>query len=317
MVGTCLVVGATGSLGSALVRRLEGEDLRVLVRSEEAFGERFGDMKVDIYEGDLSNEEDIDRAIDDVDTVFHCAGVPYFHWGDLVGHTRRLITAAEEEVKVVDIVFPANVLVYGDVGGGTVNEDQAHEPDTRKGMIRENLERQLREANTRGECRTTVLRFPDLYGPEVESRGQMRIFPEVVEGRTVTWPGDLEAEREFIFVDDAAEAMVRLAESNVAWGKSWNVPGPEITTAKKFIEMAFQMAGHEPDIKVVGKGSMHLSGLINRDTKEEIEMFYLFEHPPILDGSKWRKTFGDPPTTPYEKGIRQTVHWWKGEDADE
>ncbi|MCK5251931.1 MAG: NAD-dependent epimerase/dehydratase family protein, partial [Thermoplasmata archaeon] len=72
MVGTCLVIGATGSLGSALVRKLEGEDLRVLVRSKDAFERRFGDMKVDIYEGDLSNEEDIDRAIDDVDTVFHC-----------------------------------------------------------------------------------------------------------------------------------------------------------------------------------------------------------------------------------------------------
>lgn len=316
MVGTCLVIGATGSLGSALVRKLEGEDLRVLVRSKDAFERRFGDMKVDIYEGDLSNQEDIDRAIDDADTVFHCADAPYFHWGDLVGHTRRLITAAEEEEKVVDIVFPANVLVYGDVGGGTVCEDQAHEPDTRKGTIRENLERQLREANTRGDCRTTILRFPDLYGPEVESRCQKRIFPEVIEGGTVTWPGDLEADREFIFVDDAAEAMVRLAESEVAWGKSWNVPGPGTTTAREFIELAFKQSGKEPDIRSVGKGSMRVSGLIDRDTKEEVEIFYLFEHPPILDGSKWKKIFGDHPTTPYKKGIRQTVQWWQGEDAD-
>ena len=316
MVGTCLVIGATGSLGSALVRKLEGEDLRVLVRSEDAFRERFGDMKVDIYEGDLSNQEDIDRAIDDADTVFHCASAPYFHWGDLVGHTRRLITAAEEEVKVVDIVFPGNILVYGDVGGGTVCEDQAHEPDTRKGIIRENLERQLREANTRGDCRTTVLRLPDLYGPEVESRCQMRIFPEVIEGSTVTWPGDLDADREFIFVDDAAAAMVRLAESEVAWGKSWNVPGPRTTTAREFIELAFKIAGQEPDIRSVGKGTMHVGGLVNRDTKEEIEMFYLFEHPPILDGTRWKKAFGDHPTTPYEKGIRRTVQWWRGKDTD-
>ena len=298
------------------MRILEGEDLRVLVRSEETFRERFGDMKVDIYEGDLSNEEDIDRAIDDADTVFHCAGAPYFHWGDLVGHTRRLITAAEEEEKVVDIVFPANVLVYGDVGGGTVCEDQAHEPNTRKGTIRENLERQLREANARGDCRTTILRLPDLYGPEVESRCQMRIFPEVIEGGTVTWPGDLEADREFIFVDDAATAMIRLAESEVAWGKSWNVPGPRTTTAREFIELAYKQAGQEPDIRSVGKGSMRMNGLINRDTKEEIEIFYLFEHPPILDGSKWKKIFGDRPTTSYSKGIRQTVQWWKGNDAD-
>jgi nucleoside-diphosphate-sugar epimerase len=144
----------------------------------------------------------------------------------------------------------------------------------------------------------------------------MRIFPEVIEGGTVTWPGDLEADREFIFVDDAAEAMIRLAESEVAWGKCWNVPGPRTTTAREFIELAYEQAGKEPDIRSVGKGSMHMNGLINRDTKEEIEIFYLYEHPPILDGSKWKRIFGERPTTPYKKGISQTVQWWRGEDAD-
>jgi nucleoside-diphosphate-sugar epimerase len=315
VVGTCLVIGATGALGSALVRRLAGEDLRVLVRDVEAFEEQFGDIGVDARGGDLSNAEDIDRAIDDVDTVFHCACVPYFHWGDLVGHTRRLITAAEEEEKVVDIVFPGNVLVYGDVDGAIVREDQAHRPGTRQGTIRMNLERQLREANARGECRTTVARFPDLYGPGVESICQMRVFPEVVRGGNVGWPGDIDARREFIFVDDAAEAMVRLADSATAWGKAWHVPGPETTTARKFIETAFSVAGHEPQVKPVGWASMALGGLVKRDTKEEMELYYLFEKPPILDGSRWRQAFGPHPSRSYEEGIRRTVEWWKAREG--
>jgi nucleoside-diphosphate-sugar epimerase len=306
---TYLVTGATGSLGSALVRRLAGEDLRVLVRDGEAFEEAFPDLDVGVFEGDLSESEDIDRAIDDADAVFHCAGRPYFHWGDLIGHTRRLIKAAEEEVKVVDVVFPGNVHVYGDVGPGTVTEDQPHEPGTRKGTIRLNIERCLREANARGECRTAVARLPDLYGPGVTSRCQDRIFPNALKGRAVAWPGDLDAEREFVFADDAAEAMVRLSESEVAWGKAWHVPGPRATTAREFIELAFKAAGHDPVIKSTGQGSMKLS--LSREAKEEAELFYLFLRPPLLDGSMWRRAFGQWPARAYEEGLAATVEWWR------
>jgi nucleoside-diphosphate-sugar epimerase len=306
-----LVTGATGSLGAALVRQLAGKDLHVLVRSEEAFEERFEDVDATVVEGDLSEQDTIDIAIDDVDTVFHCACVPYFHWGDMIGHTRRLIKAAEEEEKVVDIVFPGNVLVYGDVGPGVIRENQVHTPRTKKGMIRVNMERCLREANTREECRTTVARFPDLYGPDVHSRCQRRIFPSVLKGANVKWPGDLEADREFIYVDDAATAMLRLANSEVAWGQAWHVPGPGTITAQAFIETAFEEAKNEPLIKTGITASMGMGDMFTKDAKEEKELLYLFLRPPILDGGKWLKHFGPHPATPYEEGIRSTVEWWR------
>jgi len=309
MVGSCLITGATGALGSALVRRLAGgDDVRVLVRSREAFREKLGGVDVRVFEGDLSESEDIDRAIDDVDTVFHCAGVPYFHWGDLIGHTRRLIQSAEEEEKVVDIVFPGNVHVYGDVGPGTVREDQLHEPGTRKGTIRANIERCLLTANTEGECRATVARFPDLYGPAVESPCQSRIFPDVLQGSPVTWPGDLDAEREFVYVDDAAAAMVTIAESEVAWGQAWHVPGPRTTTAREFITMVYETACKEPVLRTCGRTALKLS--LSKDAKEEAEIFYLYTRPPILDGEKWHRTFGPHPATDYKEGVRRTVEWW-------
>lgn len=314
MVGKCLVTGATGSLGAALVRLLQGKDLRVLVRDEEAFRQRFGDTDVTVFEGDLCEAEDIDAAIDDVDTVFHCACMPYFHWGDLIGHTRRIITAAEEEEKVVDIVFPGNVLVYGDVGPGTVREDDPHEPGTKKGTIRANVERQLREANTRGECRTTVARFPDLYGPDVHSRCMRRIFPAAIEGSTVSWPGDLDADREFVHVDDAARAMVALAGSELSWGRAWHVPGPGTTTAREFIGMAFQEAGNEPDLREAIGVAISMGDRFTKDAREEKELYYMFLRPPILDGSAWARAFRSPPASrTYREGLRDTVEWWRAQ----
>jgi nucleoside-diphosphate-sugar epimerase len=294
-----------------MVRNLAQEDLRVLVRDGDHFEDLFPDLDVDLIEGDISEQEDIDMAIDDVDTVFHCVNATLFNWGDLIGHTRRLITAAEEEMKVVDIVFPGSIHVYGDVGPGTVRENQTHKPSSRKGDIRMNLERQLREANARGECRTTIARLPDLYGPGVMSPGQQRIFPAVVKGALVRWPGDLDVEREFIYVDDAAAAMARLGESQVGWGTAWHVPGPRTTTAREFVGLACTMAGTEPRLKSISRGSLKRAR--SKDERQEAELFYLYKKPPILDGHKWRKTFGPYPATPYEKGLRSTVQWWREE----
>jgi nucleoside-diphosphate-sugar epimerase len=311
---TYLVTGATGSLGSAVVRRLKGQDIRVLVRDAELFQEMFPDVGAEVHEGDLSEQEDIDRAIDDADTVFHCAGLPYVEWGSLIGHTIRLIKAAEEEVKVVDIVFPGNVHVYGDVGPGPVTEDQPHDPGTRKGDIRMNLERRLREANAGGECRTAVARFPDLFGPGVHSRCQERVFPAVLRGEAVTWPGDLDAPRQFLYVDDAADAMVRLAATDEAWGEAWHFPGPGTTTAREFITLAFDTAGSEPTIRSSGRASMSLS--LSKEDRLEQELYYLFERPVLLDGSKWARAFGEPDPTPYASGLRRTVEWWRLELDD-
>ncbi|NIP35213.1 MAG: NAD-dependent epimerase/dehydratase family protein, partial [Thermoplasmata archaeon] len=182
---------------------------------------------------------------------------------------------------------------------------------------RVNIERQLREANTRGECRTTVARLPDLYGPDVHSRCMRRIFPAVIDGRAVTWPGDLDADREFVHVDDAAAAMVRLAESEVAWGKAWHVPGPGTTSARQFISTAFDEAGNEPDVREAFGVAINMTDRFTKDAREEKEIFYMFLRPPILDGTSWTKAFSSlPPSRPYEDGLKETVQWWKAHLED-
>lgn len=306
-----MVTGATGALGSALVRQLEGEDVRVLVRDGDAFLDLMGDIDVDVWTGDLTSQEDIDQVIDDVDTVLHCPNVRYVDWGDLIGHTRRLIKAAEEEEKDVDIVYPGTIHVYGDAGPGPLTEDTPHEPKTRKGDIRLNIERQLREANSRGECRTTVARFPDLYGPGVLNTPAEWVFRPALEGKQVSWPGDLDAKREFVYVDDAARAMLELARSERSWGKAWHVPGPSTITARQFITHAFTASGKEPDMRAVGRGSWNLKGKLSKAKKQDMEIFYLYENPPLLDGTRWKDAFGPLEHRSYQSGIKAAVEWWR------
>jgi nucleoside-diphosphate-sugar epimerase len=308
-----LVLGATGGLGSAVLRRLRPGEARVLVRDADEFwavhpGEG-GDF--DVLEGDLSSDIDVDHAIDGVGTVLHCASTSYFHWGDLIGFTRRVIKAAEEEEQRVDIVYPGGVLVYGAPLGEPVKESEDHAPCSRKGTIQANIERCLREANTTEGCRTTVLRTPDLYGPGFECLMAERLFKRAAAGKAVKWPGPLDVPREFVYVDDAAEAMLMLAGSDRAWGEAWHLPGPAAITPKDLATMAFEEAGHAPHVERMGALAHRMQGTLHADWKEEQELLYLFERPVLLDGTRFARMFGRVPSTPYREGVKRTMEWWK------
>src|SRR5580658_6418160 len=68
---TYLVTGATGEVGSRVVRQLLERNIRprVLVRNEEKARALFGD-RVDVCVGDLAAPDSMRRAIQRADTVF-------------------------------------------------------------------------------------------------------------------------------------------------------------------------------------------------------------------------------------------------------
>ena len=74
-MGTVLVTGATGNVGSSVVPELlqEGEGVRAFVRDPAAARQRLGDQ-VELTVGDLSDPDSIRRAMEGVDRVFLSSG---------------------------------------------------------------------------------------------------------------------------------------------------------------------------------------------------------------------------------------------------
>jgi uncharacterized protein YbjT (DUF2867 family) len=81
-----LITGGTGSLGRRVADRLRGagRDVRVLSRSEHP----------DAVRGDLSTGEGLERAVDGVDVIVHCASSPRKTRQTDVEGTERLLRAA-------------------------------------------------------------------------------------------------------------------------------------------------------------------------------------------------------------------------------
>lgn len=116
----CLVTGASGFIGSWLVRKLihEGHKVRVLCRETSVFN-LISDLNFDKSFGDITNPESIKSALSGIDTVFHLAGHIGYKKADRalmekinVQGTQNLYSLSLEH-KVKNFIFLSSVTAIG------------------------------------------------------------------------------------------------------------------------------------------------------------------------------------------------------------
>lgn len=315
------ILGAGGSLGHALVSRAarRGHIVNAVVRSP-ATAPKMPEGASPVV-ADLLDASAVLRACQGADAIVHAGSVPYPEWPVSVSLMARNALQAAETIGAV-LGFPGNVYVYGRPRTRPVTEDHPQEPHTKKGKLRLRIERELLGAHAAGKACVVMPRFPDFYGPgsarEIVDGTSLRalrpVFEGAAEGTPCRWPLTADVPREYIYIDDAADAMLNLLETPSAYGRAIHVPGPGTVTGRELIDIAYRLAGRKPRVRVFGRGMIRLVGLYNREARAAYEMAYLFDDPVVLDGSLYRSVMGAaPPATPYAEGIRRTLEWVRGE----
>ncbi len=307
-----LVLGATGGIGHWVVEKLLDRKnyVRIMVR-DPTRAKTFSNMEqVEILQGDAVNIDDVRKAVAGTDPVYHCVNVPYQEWkSKVIPMLQNTITAATE--SAAKIVFPGNVYVYGHIQSELVREDHPFAAYTRKGKIRIRMEQMLNDAWKSEKVPYTIVRFPDFYGPFVVNDIYAPIFRNALQGRPMAWYGRLNVPIEFAYIEDAAEALVMAGLDNGTSGESYNVPGADVTTPRRWLELVASTAGTKARIRTVPKFMVALAGIPNSQVREFYEMLYFKRERLILDGTKFGKTFGKIPTTPYKDGIKKTLDWFR------
>ncbi|HLE54286.1 MAG TPA: NAD-dependent epimerase/dehydratase family protein [Thermoplasmata archaeon] len=305
------VLGGNGSIGHAIVRRAphRGHTVRAVVRDPRNTREM--PPGTEVVGTDLLDGDEVLRACEGCDAIVHAGNAPYPEWAAKVpAMARNALRAAEATGAVLG--FPGNVYVYGHPRTRPATEDHPMEPHTVKGKIRLHIEREYLQAHREGRIKVVIPRYPDFYGVGIVHEFVRPIYEGALTGKGCRWPITLDAPHEFIFIDDAADAMLTLLETPAALGRAVHVPGPGMTTARDFISIAYRLGGHEPKIGVYGRGMVRLVGLWNPMARAAYEMMYLFDEPVILDGTLYRTLTGSPhPATSYEEGMRKTLEWYR------
>lgn len=290
---TIALFGAGGAVGHALATTFD--------RQNVAYREvgRTKAVRADFFTG-----EGVREAADGIEVVYYLAGAPYTEFYKHPIMVRNALDAAQA-AGVKRFVHIAPVYSYGPPIAAPVPETQPHKPNTRKGRFRLEQEQAVIERNS-PSMQTIVVHLPDFYGPYADLSYANAFIHEAVSGKTASWMGPLEAQREFIFTGDIAAPLLSLADRADAYGRCWNLGGRSVR-AGDFVHEVFAALGSEPEFRTVPKIALQAFGLINPLMREVAEMYYLFESNFVLDDSALRSKIGDYDKTTTQDAIRKTI----------
>ena len=244
-----LVTGATGFIGSRLVRRLRGAGVRVrAIGRSRVPADADESIRLDLTAGP------IDAALfEDIDVVFHLAAKTHdmAEAADAdeayarinVDGTRHVVDAARA-ARVPRVVFVSSVKALDE--GGPDQHDESHSPEPTTGYGRSKLaaERLVLEAAASGGPSGVCLRFPLVYGPG--QRGNLtRMIAAVDRGRFPP-PPDNGNRRSMLHVENAVDALLLAAAHDRAAGQVYLVTDAEAYSTRQLYDWLREALGKPP-----------------------------------------------------------------------
>jgi CDP-glucose 4,6-dehydratase len=312
------VTGAYGLLGSWLVRALLARGERVVVLQRDrapraALLLEGVEPQVDVVHGDLVEPGLVARALGEyeVETVFHLAAqtivgtanrAPLATFESNVRGTWTLLEACRLH-GVRRVVVAASDKAYGASATLPYREDQPLDPRYPYDVSKAATDMIARSYWHTFALPVAVTRFANLYGGGDLNRS--RLIPEAIgaalAGRAPVIRSDGSPERDFLYVEDAVDAYLRLADAldevdpaRSARGEAFNAGGGAPHAVRDVVARICAIAGTDVEPDVRGEGTP--AGEIDRQ---------------YVDAGKLRALTGWEPRVGLDEGLRRTVAWYR------
>jgi UDP-glucose 4-epimerase len=280
-MGTVLVTGGAGFIGSHLVERLldGGAAVRVLdnlstgsLRNLQGAAHRFrgqvdaarGDSaahegRLEVVIGDIRDRGLVRKTARNVDTVFHLAALPGAVPGGAspaelqtvnVQGTLNVLEGAVAE-GVARLVFASSASVYGTPDSLPVSETCPLRPESLFAASKLAAEMYCRTYGTIHQLEVVALRYFTVYGPRQGNATDGALIPELIESlleRRSALPRDNDAAEDLTYVDDAVEATCAAAESRDAVGQVINIGSGRMSSVLEILHLLSHLLKVAPQI---------------------------------------------------------------------
>lgn len=253
-----LVTGATGFIGSTLVRHLVRRKVAVcaLIRSKRDarfFGKPNRYLSLLKHDLSTASQEELSRAFPKVSVVVHlaAAGVTDLScdFRDLtavnVSGTQKLLEAARDN-GVRRFIHIGSCFEYG--SGESLDEGQELRPLSLYAQTKAEASRIVLSSSLLFEWGTAVLRPFMVYGPgEASSRLVPYLIQNALAGHQIklTRGGQV---RDFVFISDVIQAFMQAAELESVAGEEFNICSGHGVRVKAVAEMVLQLTKSKSEL---------------------------------------------------------------------
>ncbi len=245
-----LITGGAGFLGSALANRLanSGHEVRVIDDLSSGDSATLGES-IHFTRGDVNNIPLLWSMLQDVDCVYHLAAqvsvaqsILYPRDYNLVnvGGTVSLMEAMRD-AGIRRVVLASSGAIYGHQPRQPVRETDVPEPDSPYAVSKWAAEQYVHTIGQLWGIETVALRIFNAYGPRQSlpvSHAPVipRFLKAMLTGGSVVIYGDGQQSRDFIYVSDVVDALVKAATAESVNRRVLNIGSGVETTVNELID---------------------------------------------------------------------------------
>jgi UDP-glucose 4-epimerase len=311
-----MITGGLGFIGSNLAHQLValGADVILVDSLIPDYGGNLFNIdgiadRVRVNVADIRQQSTMNYLVKDRDVIFNLAGQvshidsmkdPY---ADLEINCRSQLTILEAcryNNPGVKVVFAGTRQIYGRPDSLPVTENHLVRPTDVNGINKAAGEYYHLVYNNVFRVRACSLRLTNVYGPRQLIRHNRQGFIGwfirlAIEGKTIQIYGDGQQRRDFVFVDDAADAFLRAGATDACNGEAFNVGGEHPITHRDLTALLLDIAG---------SGGVEYIAWPQEKKAIDIGDFY-------ADSTKFTKATGWTPTVKLGDGLRRTITFYR------
>ena len=327
-----LVTGAAGFIGYHLARRLLREGRTVVGvdnysdyystdLKRDRIAQLAGENRFSFAEADIADPAALEPlfAHHGFGVVFNMAaqaGVRYslvnpqaYARANLDGFVTLLEACRRHETG--HLVFASSSSVYGGLTATPFNERQnVDHPLSLYAATKKANELMAHAYAHLYRLPCTGLRFFTVYGPWGRPDMALYLFTKaILEDRPIEVFNHGEMARDFTYVDDVVEAMVRLADKPAAPNPSWDGAAPDPATSSAPYRI-YNIGNHTP-IKLTDLIAVLEDALGKKAVRTLLPMQPGDVPATFADVSDLARDVGFAPATPIEIGVKRFVDWYR------
>ena len=311
-----MITGGLGFLGSNLARQLVelGADVLLVDSMIPEYGGNFFNIRgierrVRVNVADVRDQSTMRYLVRAQAVIFNLAGQvshidsmrdPYTDLEINCRSQLSILEACRQYNPEVRVVFAGTRQVYGKPGFLPVTERHLVSPTDVNGINKaagENYHLLYSHVFGLPAC---SLRLTNVYGPRQLVKHNRQGFigwfiRTAVEGGEIQIYGDGSQLRDFVYVDDAADAFLRAGASDACDGEVFNVGGQAPISLRELVSML---------LEVSGTGRVTYVEWPAEKKAIDIGDFY-------ADSSKFKAAVGWEPQVPLREGIERTVAFYR------